>query len=76
MPMHIYPSWVVHIPKMGSVASTWLTQRVPQKLFTDGRTDRQTDGQSGSSMPPSSSMGGGGHNNRSNQISCPLPLPF
>ncbi len=40
MPMHTYPSWVVHIPKMGTVASTCWTQRVPQKLFTDGLTGR------------------------------------
>ncbi len=42
MPMHTYPSWVVHIPKMGIVASTWWTQRMPQKWFTDRRTDGQS----------------------------------
>ncbi len=47
MPVHTYPSWVVHIPKMGTVASTCWTQYMPQKLFTD----RRTDGQSESSMP-------------------------
>ena len=33
VPMHAYPLWVVHIPKLDNVAPILWPQQVPQDLF-------------------------------------------
>ena len=50
--MHI--KFEIEIPKQ-----TWLMLRKPCRLQTDGRTDRRTDGQGESSIPPYNFVGRG-----------------
>ena len=52
--IYMHMNFEIEIPKQ-----TWLMLRKPCHLQTDGQTDRRTDGQGESSIPPPTSLGGG-----------------